>query len=72
MKKQPMYRILLGSTIFFTLLAVLTALPMSASKANVLGYVSHCTWTPWSTLILLGLAGACCKIRAKKFVQEVD
>ncbi|NTV51910.1 MAG: hypothetical protein HGA76_02685 [Candidatus Firestonebacteria bacterium] len=64
MKKKP-YMILLGSTIFLTLLAILTALPMHASKPNLLGYYSHCSFTPWSTLILLALAGVSCRWRSR-------
>ncbi len=67
MKKQPGYSILLGLTLLFAGLAVLTVMPLPASKPNFLGYVSHCTWVPWSTLILLALAGLTCIIRAKVF-----
>jgi hypothetical protein len=69
-RKQPGYGILLGLTITSTLAAVLTLLPMPASKPNALGYVSHCTWAPWSTLILLATAGALCKLRVKRFQER--
>jgi hypothetical protein len=52
----------------FTAFAVLTAWPMHASHPNVLGYYSHCSWVPWSTLILLGLAFICCVLRKKWYV----
>ena len=44
--------------IVHSILAVVTLIPMaSASKASLLGYKSHCSFTPISTLILLALAG---------------
>jgi len=64
-KKPPGYGIFLGLTITSVLAAILTVLPLPASEPNVLGYVSHCTWAPWSTLILLVVAGAFCKLRVK-------
>jgi hypothetical protein len=64
-KKQPGYGILLGLTITSVLAAILTVLPLPASKPNVLGYVSQCSWAPWSTLILLAAAGTFCKLRVK-------
>ncbi len=67
MRKQPGYAIFLGATILFTGCALLTAWPMAASKPNILGYYSHCTWTPWSTLMCLGLAGVFCKTRVMFF-----
>lgn len=63
MKKQPHYRIMLGMSFFFTFLAVWTLWPMSASKPNALGYHSHCTFAPWSSLILLGMSGLTCLLR---------
>lgn len=38
-------------------LAAWTLLPIAAPKANDLGYVSACPFAPWSTLVLLLLAG---------------
>jgi hypothetical protein len=64
MRRPVWYSLLLVLTVVFTLLAILTALPLPAHKANVLGYVSHCSFVPWSTLILLGLAGICCILRS--------
>jgi hypothetical protein len=66
-KKQPGYGILLALTITSVLAAILTVLPLPASKPNGLGYVSHCTWAPWSTLILLVVAGGFCKLRVRLF-----
>lgn len=35
---------------------VMTLLPGEASKPNHLGYVSKCSFAPWSTLSLVGIA----------------
>lgn len=66
MKRTPSYWILLGLTIIFAALAVLTVLPLPASKPNALGYVSHCPFAPWSTLTMLALAGVVCILRARR------
>jgi hypothetical protein len=63
MKRKIAYIFCWGLTVLFTLLAILTVWPMHASKPNILGYYSHCSWVPWSTLILLALAGICCVLR---------
>lgn len=34
---------------------VMTLLPGEASKPNQLGYVSKCSFAPWSTLSLVGI-----------------
>ncbi len=67
MRKQPGYAILLGLSITATTLAALTALPTSAPRSNLFGYASVCSWMPWSTLLLLGLAATSCKLRSKLF-----
>jgi len=67
MHKQPQYGIMIGLSLLFTSLAVWTVWPMTASKPNVLGYYSHCTFAPWSTLILLGLASLNCLLRSEWF-----
>ena len=67
MKKQPGYGILLALTIALTTLAALTAVPVAAARANVLGYASLCPWMPWSTLVLVALAATVCKVRSKVF-----
>lgn len=38
--------------------ALTTIVPAKASKPCALGYYAHCSWTPWSTLICLAIAGA--------------
>jgi hypothetical protein len=67
LSRRTGYGPMLGLTITFTLLAVTTALPLSASKPNILGYVSCCPFAPLSTLVLLALAGTSCVIRARLF-----
>jgi hypothetical protein len=42
---------------FWVLLGVLTLLPAAASKPNLIGYYSLCTFAPVSTLILWAIAG---------------
>ncbi len=69
--KKKGYGYLLALTIFFVLLVVSTLVPSSsASKACMLGYRAHCTFTPVSTVILLLCAGAVCVVRAKKFTEK--
>lgn len=61
------YYISLTFTILSTSLALITLLPFDmGGNTNLFGYESICTFTPISTVILLGLAGTSCKIRAKK------
>ncbi len=67
MRKQPGYGIFLGLTIAATALAVVTALPVTAPRPNLFGYASVCSWMPWSTLLLVALAGTSCKLRSKLF-----
>ena len=45
-------------TVVLLILAVMTAVPAPASKPCLVGYYAHCSSTPVSTLILLGLAYA--------------
>ena len=67
MRKQG-YGVMLALTIVLTLAGLSTLVPQaSASKACVLGYLAHCSFTPWSTLICFALAGMSCKIRKKRF-----
>jgi len=47
----------------FVILAVSTSLPLAASKTNDLGYYSLCSFTPWSTVALLLVAGVLWAIR---------
>ena len=47
----------------FVILAVSTSIPLAASKTNDLGYYSLCSFTPWSTVALLLVAGVLWAIR---------
>ncbi len=46
------------SSVIALLLGISTVVPAPASKPCLLGYYAHCSWTPWSTLICLAIAGA--------------
>jgi len=52
--RREKYRI---SYIIALLLGLWTLVPAKASKPCALGYYAHCSWTPWSTLICLVIAG---------------
>jgi hypothetical protein len=54
---------LLSLALIAVALAIWTALPLSASKTNDLGYFSACPFAPWSTLALLLVAGVLWAIR---------
>jgi hypothetical protein len=49
--------LLLASTILFLALAAATLVPYAALTISDLGYRTLCPFAPWSTLILLLLAG---------------
>lgn len=59
------YWYLLWLSLLLTLLAVWTVLPLPGSKINALGFYSHCPFAPWSTALLLILAGAGCILRSE-------
>lgn len=44
-------------------LALITVLPLAATKPNDIGYVSTCPFAPWSTLVLLLGAGVAWIVR---------
>lgn len=48
------------------IVAFITMIPAQASKPCLLGYYAHCSWTPWSTLICLVIAGAIMWIGEKR------
>jgi uncharacterized protein with FMN-binding domain len=59
---------LLGLTTAFAVLAVVTMLPnMAASKPNVLGYRSVCSFAPAASALCGLLAGLTCTIRNRRF-----
>jgi hypothetical protein len=45
--------------VVFVVLGIFTLVPVPASKLNMLGYYSHCTFTPISTVICWVIAGVC-------------
>ena len=63
MSKEIRNAMLLALVIIFVGMAVWTLLPLSAPKANDLGYVSACPFAPWSSLALLIAAGVVWAIR---------
>lgn len=64
---KTIYRLLLILTALFTLAAISTLIPQVVSKKNIIGYFSHCSFTPISTIILLFCSALTCTLRAKKF-----
>ena len=57
------------TTVFLTILAILTIIPAdSASKECLLGYKAFCTFTPISTVLCLLPAGIVC-LRKRFFVS---
>lgn len=52
--KEKKYEV---SSVIVLLLGVSTVVPSHANKPCLLGYYAHCSWTPWSTLICLAIAG---------------
>ncbi len=62
--ERPVYWGLLALSLAFTILAVVTLLPNpAASKPNVLGYRSVCSFAPAATALCGLLAGLTCTIR---------
>lgn len=63
-KQSAGYYALLGVTVVFTVLAIVTLLPNpGASKPNVLGYRSVCPFAPAASALCGLLAGVTCTIR---------
>jgi len=66
MKQSIGYHLMLSLTKLLTLTAILTLIPLSSvTKECALGYKAVCSFAPYSTLILLAIAGISCKIRSK-------
>ncbi len=62
------YWAMLGLSLAFSILAVVTLLPHpAAAKPNVLGYRSVCSFAPTATLLCGVLAGLTCTIRNRRF-----
>jgi hypothetical protein len=56
-KRKKKYVFLVVLTILFGIFAISTVMPSStASKASMLGYYSHCTFVPISTVICIIVA----------------
>ena len=70
-KDQPIsYFLMVGLTLIFTILAVLTLWPNpAASKPNIFGYRSLCPFAPAATAVCCLLAGLCCTLR-NRFVSN--
>ena len=69
-ERKKGYGIMMALTIILTLAAVISALPYSgAVKESYLGYKAVCSFTPFSALILLTLAGVACKVRKNKYID---
>jgi hypothetical protein len=77
-REQPLYAIMLATTIVLAGATVLTlvpvfevarltgiVLPLSVQKANLLGYFSYCPFAPASTLIAALLTGTVCTLRSR-------
>jgi uncharacterized protein with FMN-binding domain len=63
-RQPPAYLLLIGLSLAFSVLAVVTMLPNpNASKPNVLGYRSVCTFAPAATALCGLLAGITCILR---------
>lgn len=63
-RQPPAYRAMLGLTILCSLAAILTLIPNpGASKPNVLGYRSLCTFAPAATALCGLAAGITCVLR---------
>jgi uncharacterized protein with FMN-binding domain len=68
-RQPPAYWALVGLSLLFSILAVVTLLPSpGASKPNVLGYHSVCSFAPAATALCGLLAGITCTIR-NRFVS---
>ena len=63
MTAQTRHQALLIAAYLFVGAALLTLIPASARIKNDLGYFSLCPFAPWSTLLLLLVAGAFAAIR---------
>jgi hypothetical protein len=77
-REQPLYGIMLATTILLATATLLTlvpvfemarltgmVLPLPVQKANLLGYFSYCPFAPLSTLIAALLTGTVCTLRSR-------
>lgn len=63
MPKKHIPTLMLAMMVILIVLAIITVLPFGTSKANDMGYISTCTFAPWSTLMLLLGAGVFWAVR---------
>lgn len=64
------YWALLVLTLLFTICALSIILPSErVDEISMLGYKAHCSFTPVSTILCIGLAGLTCFIRKRFFVS---
>jgi uncharacterized protein with FMN-binding domain len=67
------YYALLGLTIVLSLLAIVTMIPNpGASKPNVLGYRSVCSFAPAASALCGLLAGLTCTVRNRRFSRNAS
>jgi hypothetical protein len=57
MSRQNLSFLLLAGAVVFLALAIVTLLPFPSSTISDLGYHALCPFAPWSTVMLLFLAG---------------
>jgi uncharacterized protein with FMN-binding domain len=70
-KESRAYYAMLGLSLVFTLAAVVTMLPNPvASKPNVLGYRSVCSFAPAASAVCGLLAGATCVLRNRRISKS--
>jgi hypothetical protein len=75
MDNQPMnnvliYRLSLGLTVILTLIAFFTLLGWFGELVNGVGRLPLLDLIPWSTLILVALAGINCSVRARLILRR--
>jgi hypothetical protein len=56
----------------FIILGASTLIPAPASKPNMFGYYSHCSFTPISTVICFIIAGACYWLGKRKAAKKTQ
>ncbi len=72
-RESPAYYATLGVTIALSILAIVTLLPSpAASKPNVLGYKSVCSFAPAASALCGLLAGVTCTIRNRRLSRNAS
>ncbi len=57
MSRQTLSFLFLATAVVFAVMAAATVIPFPASMKSDLGYYTLCPFAPWSTLMLLLVAG---------------